>query len=231
MMSPESQQLSPSDVQTRAERARRRTERNMYKRWGVHPWLTHAPHLQLPIWLSMMESIRYMVDGPGGLIRWIQALTGSVNMETTAGTILVTESMSTEGALWFQNLLVADPTWILPIMLSATIVTNIRLGWNLPSHEAIAEMLPKQARRQLAIRGLRAGLQIAACALCPTMIRAEVPAGLLVYWISSTLFATIQTQVLLKYKPPPPVASCHPKDVGFHKPTQLQETDQNPKTA
>lgn len=217
----EGRDLGPVVSQKRVDRGWKRSTRNLYKRWGFRPWATYAPILQLPAWLSVMESIRYMVDGPGGLLRWLQSST--VDTESTTPLIPVAESMSTEGALWFQNLLVADPIWILPIMLSATVFTNIRLGWKIPSKEALADMPRKQVLKERAFMGLRIGLQFMACALAPVMIQAQAPAGLLVYWISSTLFATAQTQILHKTMPSPPtIKPLKPKDVGFKR-SELQE--------
>lgn len=216
----EGEHLGPVLAQRQVDRRWKKTTRDLYKRWRVRPWANYVPFLQLPVWLSVMESIRWMVDGPGGILRWFQSWVQTVDTESTTALIPVAESMSTEGALWFQNLLVADPTWILPVMLSATVFTNITLGWKVTSKEALADMPRQQARRQRALKGLRTGLQIMACSLAPVMIQAEIPAGLLVYWISSTLFATAQTQVLLKAMPSPPAIKPYkPKDVGVKKST------------
>lgn len=213
--------LGPAAAKRRVDRAFRRRTHDLYRRLGVWPWVGHLPFLQLPAWLSVMESIRYMVNGPGGLLRWLQSCFTTIDTESTTPLIPVAETMSTEGALWFPNLLVADPFWILPIMLSATILTNIRLGWKVPSKEAIAEMPRRQALVQRAWIGLRSGVQVLACVLAPTMIQAQVPAGLLVYWISSSLFATAQTQIMLKAMPiPPTVKPCNPKDVRVKEETK-----------
>src|SRR5690606_8129487 len=187
--------LGPAASTRLVDKRWKRATRRLYQRWKARPWVSYVTILQLPAWLSVMESLRWMVDGPGGLLRWIQSWGKTVDTESTTALIPVAESMSTEGALWFQNLLVADPTWILPIMLSGAVLTNIRLGWKVPSADVIADMPRKQALRQRAWKGLRTGLQLVACSLAPMMIQAEVPAGLLVYWISSTLFATAQTQI------------------------------------
>jgi inner membrane protein COX18 len=216
--------LGPARAQRKVDRAWKRSTRDLYQRWGVRSWAGYAPFLQLPAWLSMMESIRWMVDAPGGVLRWFQSWAGTIDKESATALIPVAESMYTEGALWFQNLLVADPTWILPITLSASVLMNIRLGWTVPSKEALDGMPRNQARRQRAFKGLRTALQIVACSLAPTMIHAEIPAGLLVYWISSTLFATAQTQILLKTMPiPTPIKPIKGKDVGIKKSALLSQ--------
>lgn len=210
--------LGPQAANKQMRKGFLRDRNRLYRRWGFRLWVGYAPILQLPAWLSVMESLRYMVDGPGGLLRWIQSWGKTVDTESTSPLIPVAESMSTEGALWFQNLLVADPTWILPVALSATILTNISLGWKVPSKMALDSMPLGQQVIQKAFNVLRSGLQIMALSLAPIMIQAEVPAGLLVYWISSTLFATAQSQILLKAMPTPkPIKPRQPKDIRVKK--------------
>jgi inner membrane protein COX18 len=127
--------------------------------------------------------------------------------------------MCVEGALWFPDLLVADPTYALPIILSVTVFTNISWGWKLASIASLADMRRQEVLKQLSLRILRTTLQLMAILLGPVIIQAEAPAGLLIYWISSTLFATAQTQFLSKAMPlkalPQP---CRPKTVAVINP-------------
>ena len=210
--------LGPTLATRKVDRAWKRSRRGLYWRMGVRPWFTYLPFLQLPVWLSVMESIRWMVDGPGGLLRWLQSWTGPVDTASATPFIPVAESMSTEGALWFPNLLAADPTWTLPIMLSATLLTNITLGWKVPTKEATAELPRPLALRSVAFSGLKSILQMLAVGIGPLAIVNEIPAGLLIYWISSTLFATAQTQIMAKViRTTPPPTPIKPKDVGVVK--------------
>lgn len=148
-----------------------------------------------------------------GLLSVIQSWSGSVG-----GSLLeipVTQSMSVEGALWFPNLLVADPTHALPVILAASMFTNVTWGWKVATAAQISKMGFTQALKSRAMKGLRLCLQILSIWLAPMMIAQEVPAGLVLYWVTSSLFATAQSQILPKYMGvKPPINGCIEKGIG-----------------
>lgn len=76
----------------------------IYKREGVHPLSAFkAPLIQMPIFVSFFFSLRQMSSAP-------------------------LESMKTGGALWFPDLTMHDPYYILPVLASATMLATIELG-------------------------------------------------------------------------------------------------------
>jgi inner membrane protein COX18 len=108
----------------------------------------------------------------------------------------IEESLATEGALWFPNLLEADPQLVLPFMLSASILLNLF------GHQRIA-LGPWQTR-------FRRGMGVAALCVGPIMM--HVPSALLLYWVSSSLMAYGQA-LLIDWAIPiaKPVTPCEPK--------------------
>ncbi|KAK2749658.1 hypothetical protein FQN57_005880 [Myotisia sp. PD_48] len=189
--------LAPKAAERASQRLLRTKRQEIYKRWNARPWATYVNFLQLPIWLSMMESLRRMVGMSGGLLSIIQGwIEGPRNTDDPL--VPIEPSMASEGALWFQDLLVADPTNALPIILAATMFTNVTWGWKVKSAEDIAKLRTREAVRERAFKVLKRLLQGMSLWLAPVMIYSGAPAGLLIYWISSSTFATIQTQIVRK---------------------------------
>jgi inner membrane protein COX18 len=204
------QLLPPEEAEAIAGRALKKSTKDLYKRWSVYPWGPFANLLQLPVWLSVMESLRRMVGMNGGLLSILQSW-----VESTGGgsSIPLEHSMSAEGAFWFPDLLAADSVYILPVLLSATVFTNITWGWKL--HDIGKTSNRKSIIRSFAVRVLKRVLQVLAISLAPCMIQAQAPAGLLIYWISSSFFATIQTRLLKKMMNSVPAPTpCIRKGVG-----------------
>ncbi|EFQ98493.1 inner membrane protein COX18 [Nannizzia gypsea CBS 118893] len=187
--------------------------KELYKRWKIRPWASYASFLQLPIWLAMMESLRRMVGMSGGLLSIIQSW---IESKADAQPVIQVEpSMAAEGALWFPDLLMADPTHALPIILAATMFTNVTWGWKVKSAAEISKMRRSEAIRERAFKILKRILQGLSIWLAPVMIYSGAPAGLLIYWISSSTFATAQTQIVrrvIRTKAPP--APCRERSVG-----------------
>lgn len=201
--------ISPGVAQTQANMLFEKKRKAMYKRWKVLWWTRYMPLLQLPVWLAMMESIRRMVGMSGGLLSIVQ---GWVEGSPTAPNIPVVQSFSTEGALWFTDLLAADPYGALPVILSAAVFTNVTWGWKVKTPEEIAKMHFRRQRILARVSGiLKRSFQFSALLLWPVMTYSEIPAGMLIYWISSTVFATAQTQIIPKVLPGKPLLTIHPE--------------------
>ena len=108
--------------------------------------------------------------------------------------ISIEPSFATEGALWFPNLLVADPQMILPFMLSGVILLNLTKSTG-------TGVWQKRLMRSLGVVGLAMG-----------PLTLHFPSALLIYWISSTMLAYVQTAVLDKMMPiKQPVVPCKPR--------------------
>lgn len=192
--------MGPVQAELIVTRELNETKRRLHKTWGVYPGASYAQVLLLPVWLSVMESLRRMVGMSSGLLGMIQSWYESMPVDGGAS-IPVEPSMATQGALWFPDLLAADSTCALPVILSAMMFTNITWGWKLASAAEIAEMSVGQAIKNRLLKVLKRTLQVLSIWLAPTMIFSEAPAGLLIYWISSVVFATAQTKVLHKIVP------------------------------
>ncbi|PGH27543.1 hypothetical protein AJ80_00784 [Polytolypa hystricis UAMH7299] len=198
--------IPPAVAEKRVLLKNKAKKRDLYKRWGLWNWSGRAPMLQLPIWLCMMESIRRMVGMQDGGILTI--ITKWLDSNANLPSIPTVQSMASEGALWFPDLLAYDP--ILPIFLSATLLSSIHVGFKVKPLKEI-RMLPMGKERTFATMGwsLRRGAQIMSVLLIPIMHGAQAPAGLAIYWISSSSFATMQALILKKviYNPPIPKVS------------------------
>ncbi|EGD96849.1 hypothetical protein TESG_04277 [Trichophyton tonsurans CBS 112818] len=209
----EGRHLFPKAIEASWQQDFKMKRKELYKRWKIRPWASYASILQLPVWLAMMESLRRMVGMSGGLLSIIQSWIES--KVDGAPIIEVEPSMATEGALWFTDLLIADPTHALPVVLAATMFTNVTWGWKVKSAAEISKLQRSEAIRERAFKTLKRVLQGLSIWLAPVMIYSQAPAGLLIYWISSSTFATAQTQIVrrvMRTKAPP--APCREKSVG-----------------
>jgi inner membrane protein COX18 len=137
---------------------------------------------QIPIFFAMAEVIRQKCAAHDGLLGMgINAFKGkatSTMAETGEFVARVTPSQwfepsfATEGMLWFQDLLVPDPTGILPFMVSGLMFANIYTTKNTVENDA---KWPNRVRNTLLVVSLAVG------PLCQ-----HLPAAMMLYWASST---------------------------------------------
>lgn len=224
--------VSPQEAQKRVLELQKVHKREVYKSYGVRRFSSLVPLLQMPAWLSMMEALRRMVGIDGGVLQWLNTLSDPLAGQFP---VAVETSLANEGALWFPDLLSADPYHCLPLLLSGIMFTNITRGWKVPSKEELASKTLGQRRRSRAIIGLKRALQLVSLSIGPVAIAQGFPSGMIIYWLSSTTFATLQTQLLNRYWAPPKVPTpCKDYGVGSIKPityTKLYhvfETVENP---
>jgi inner membrane protein COX18 len=134
--------------------------------------------VQIPIFFAMAESIRQKCAARDGLLgmglsafRGVDAEPAVVNAAvTTSGWF--EPSLANEGMMWFQDLLVPDPTGTLPFIASGIMFANIYITKNTVENEA---------RWPSVIRKLLLGV-----ALCVGPLCQNLPAALMLYWASST---------------------------------------------
>ncbi|CEJ54467.1 hypothetical protein PMG11_00775 [Penicillium brasilianum] len=183
-------------------------------RWNISRMSSFAPVLQLPVWILLMESIRGMSGNKSGLIPWLLSLIeGNQEATDTAVNSLhltVEPTFANEGALWFPDLLAGDSTGILPAALAASIILNLKAGWKATPRTELADMPRLQMYRAFVSNGLRVFVQLLALNVGLSAWFYEMPTALLIYWISSSNIASLQTYILEKkmfMKPPMPVAS------------------------
>ncbi|EON68836.1 hypothetical protein W97_08094 [Coniosporium apollinis CBS 100218] len=158
---------------------------------------------QFPVFLCLAETVRRMCGANVGLLglmfgRQKEAPTLEGWQDTTAGqegaivaagqegavdapvqlAPWLEPSMANEGALWFQDLTVADPTLTLPFLVSGIMFLNL---WR-------ASVQAKGSRREsLPAKTLRRTLLLLTLAIGPLTL--NVPAGVMVYWLGSSLCA------------------------------------------
>jgi inner membrane protein COX18 len=194
------------------------TSQNLSRKWKIMRGYRFLNLLQLPVWLSLMESMRAMTGNQNGIIPY---LLSSVSSGEAADSLPRLEpSLATEGALWFPDLLAGDPTGVLPLLLSASIILNIRRGWGIttPARD-LADLPTAQMYRATFFRGLGTFLQILALNIGAAAFINELPAALMIYWITSTNVATLQTFLLEKYMfMQPPIPNFQRKNMVYQRP-------------
>lgn len=239
--------LPPAVAEGLVRQNLKKKQKELYKRWRIIKSVRYLPILQLPVFLAFIEDLRRMCGMEGllsHLDKWYKgsemaSQEGAVSASPAEITsiddaaigpahpnaslaesqplIPIEQSFSTEGALWFPDLLAADPTWTLPLVLSAVVFTSVSIGSKAPLKATSGELAGLALARYRFAASLRFTLQLLALSLGPIMIQTGAPAGLMIYWISSSLFATVSSYfittkvIVLK----PPVTPCRPKRVGM----------------
>ena len=190
--------LGPVVAQSTLLKKIRRKRREIYKRHNCSLWNGLWPLIQVPIWLTAIETLRKMCGKESGLLGMMTARfrgTESAVVETGIPTtgIPIEQSFATEGALWFPDLLAADPQMVLPFMLSGAILLNL-------SNAGGTTLWQKRLKRSLGLVGL---------ALGPLTL--QIPSAMLIYWISSSMLAYLQAALLDKAMPIKAVQPCKPR--------------------
>ena len=86
----------------------------LFREEGCSPYKLYLlPWIQIPLWITLSFALRNMSGYFPTCVPYC------------AGT---TESLSTEGVLWFQDLTVSDPYYILPVLVAVTNLTNIEVS-------------------------------------------------------------------------------------------------------
>ncbi|KAK3387720.1 hypothetical protein B0H63DRAFT_448534 [Podospora didyma] len=125
-------------------------------------------------------------------------------------------SLATGGCLWFPDLMVADPLYILPFALSGILVANImpktELGirslLGLQGQQSTSDSDNKSTVTVVENKGrLRLQRALIAIALCVGPATMGLPAALHLYWISSAAITYTQTELIQRYMPMPKTTS------------------------
>ncbi|TAQ83418.1 hypothetical protein B7494_g8258 [Chlorociboria aeruginascens] len=190
----ESAHLGPAATQKALVKKLKRKQKELYAQFQCQSWKSYLPILQLPIWLTFIETIRRMCGVNFGLLGRIASWftpeeSGSLPIDYYTPLVGVEETFSTEGALWFQDLLQPDPLFVLPFVLSGLLLLNLSsaLGKN-PT---------------LLQRTVRTGSRVLAMVMVPTTM--YFPSAMLVYWISSSSIAYFQARTLKRFMPLEPL--------------------------
>ncbi|KAK8168299.1 60Kd inner membrane protein-domain-containing protein [Phyllosticta citrichinensis] len=170
------------------------------ERWKFGLARQTQPFLSLPIFLAFAETIRRMIGTDKGIMGLaigpsedVQASSAPEGVEaavvedTSSASSSVSDSadlsswvepsMATEGMLWFSDLTVADPTLVLPVLVSSATFFAVWRG---------SRVLPGEEEGKNA-RVLRRTLLSGSVIIFPFILK--VPAGMLLYWVTSTTCA------------------------------------------
>lgn len=210
-----------ADLLMKKELGQRR--KALLKRWNVSSFYKPAGFLQIPVWISLMESLRAMCGNDQGLVPYLLSLTG--RLSTTPLNVPVEPSLASEGAFWFPDLLAGDPTAILPLLLSMSISLNIKLGWKSPSWKELADLPDLEFKKQFTLRLFKMLIQIMAVNVGVASYVYGMPSGLMIYWITSSSVATLQTFILDRYMfAKPPLKPWLKMHIGLLKPGEFKLT-------
>jgi inner membrane protein COX18 len=189
----------PQDSKTKKETAKKLQEytKRIYSTWGVSTRWRPIMFMQIPVFITVMESLRRMSGNNQGIFAWLMTFNNPEEAAATAVSRLE-PSFATEGALWFPDLLAGDQTGVLPVLLTASILGNVMAGWKAKPFAELAELPKMQMYREVTFRGLRVFIQVLACQVGLMSFVNELPTALLIYWITSTNIATLQTWILEK---------------------------------
>lgn len=173
----------------------------LYRKYNVYPYLRWANLFQIPVWLLVMESVRNICGDSRGFLRLfimpIEKWLWPEQAHEAVG-VVAEPSLATEGALWFPDLLAGDPTGVLPALLTASIIANVRMGWKTPSSQEIADLPPWEFMMRSSELFFKYGVYAAAIYI-GFSASFGMPAALMIYWLTSTNLATLQTYLLDKH--------------------------------
>lgn len=131
----------------------------LYRERRVNPLAGFVPLLvQIPVLITMYHVIR--------------------NFEETL------QSFANGGLLWFGDLTVADPYFILPVLSASLLLASQEISSKnvVPAQRWMMRLLP----------------------VTFTLFIARFPAGLLVYWVASNAVSLGQAYLIHRHTPPPP---------------------------
>ena len=150
------------------------------KRYGV-VW---PVGLQIGIWLLVTDCLRYMLGAPLGILSRIYPQ----SIAPINPAYLLDPSLTTEGIPFICSSLASpDPTVILPITLATIMFINMKRSAS-PLLRSVMQRSPVQAKIAEYIPHT--------IFLSLPFIISHVPAGLVLYWISSALSSTLINRIL-----------------------------------
>jgi inner membrane protein COX18 len=212
---------SPKEAMVTLKKEVKNEVNKLDKRWNVTLWgQINWTFAQIPIFFTMAEVIRQMSGARDGLLALgLSAFKSGDNAATTdpvtaAATDPVTAaaadpvtaaaavsnpwfepSLANEGMLWFENLLIPDPTGVLPFAVSGLMFANIYFTNNTVSTD---KSWPNLFRKTLL------GVSLLVGPMCQNM-----PAALMLYWASSTTSVIVWNYWLdWKYPAPKDFIAC-----------------------
>ena len=191
---------SPEERKRQASKMIQRRAKEIYSIWGISKLWRPLMFLQVPVFLAFMEGLRGMSGNNQGIVSWLYSWGNSSTPESTAELMRsrLEPSFMDEGALWFPDLLAGDQSGVLPALLTVSILSNMVAGWKVKSLKEISDLPKLQMYKEIFFRGLRTFIQLFAIQVGIMSYVNQLPTALLLYWITSTNLATLQTWFLDK---------------------------------
>jgi membrane protein insertase Oxa1/YidC/SpoIIIJ len=149
----------------------RRKLRELREKYGCPIWkFVLCPLIHIPLFMVISFALRDMI------------LSNPATMEEG-------------GMLWFQNLALADPTWLFPIAVATSHWINVELT----HHHDTKTMMTSQSHKETRISSLLSRFSLfigRAMSFLVFPITCYVPAGISVYWLTSSLYSLMQNALL-----------------------------------
>lgn len=159
-----------------AKEARKR-QKELFAKNGVQLWKNFIlPAFQVPLWIMMSITMR--------------DLSGWSSWDNTHNKAL-DPSLYEEGILWFQDLSIADPMHVFPVILGITALCNIE--WTLKTLELLR--LTKKLKFRPTLTDAFGNLTKMSIVFMMA-ISLHAPAALTIYWISSQLYSLLQNVMM-----------------------------------
>ncbi|KAI5964331.1 COX18 [Candida pseudojiufengensis] len=173
----------------------RKRQKQLFKKYNVQLWKNFIlPVFQIPLWVIMSITMRDL----SGWSSWD-------NLHNKA----LDPTLYSEGCLWFQDLAVADPTHVFPLILGVISLCNIE--WTFKTLD-LARLTQKLKYRPTITDAIANFSRLSIVFMMAISIHA--PAALVLYWISSQFYSLIQNIVMdLKY----PISYSPRKRFGWEK--------------
>ncbi|KAI8900489.1 60Kd inner membrane protein-domain-containing protein [Globomyces pollinis-pini] len=171
-ISSKNQKMTLTDQQVKIRTMYRDHARILYSKFNCNPMKQIVlPLIQIPIFIYMTMEVRNLA---GFDFLWFTADPAAAGMLT-------------EGILWFTDLTVCDPTLIGPIILGTLQLVNTELN------NLLRISTPSTISRVLTI-------VFRALSVLMIYVATQVPAAVLLYWITSAAFSIFQNGLFLLYE-------------------------------
>ncbi|KAI5968129.1 COX18 [Candida theae] len=155
----------------------RKRQKQLFKKHNVQIWKNFIlPTFQVPLWIIMSLTMRDL----SGWSSWD-------NLHNKA----LDPSLYVEGCLWFQDLAVADPMHVFPLILGVISLCNVEWTFRTLELSRLTQRLKYRPNLTDAV-GNFARMSI----VFMMAISIHAPAALVLYWISSQVFSLVQNVVL-----------------------------------
>ncbi|KAG0158832.1 hypothetical protein PDIDSM_6352 [Penicillium digitatum] len=157
----------------------------LHKRWGVSGKHKAVGFLQIPVFIALMESLRGMSGNNSGLIARLSSFIESPQRPYLRSPI----SAFNYRAHSCERGCAAN-------LSDCVDLGNVLMGWKVRPWRQIPLLSKTEMYKQISFTGLRAFVIVLTCHIGFASFVQGMPTALMLYWITSTNVATLQTWVL-----------------------------------